>query len=221
MQLVCGLGDLATLVAGALQLICSGLTRAVAARNRRGAIGRAARNLVERHLPGMAVVEAYDHHAEVQEIRDDREQRRLLASVLGGRRRECAPDLAVERTAHPQPAGLIEEIGHLRRQAAEPGTSADDDGVVVGEILDLRDRGGLIELVVGLAGDLLGDELGHPLDVHVGAGLARPLGGRVRHRLDMAVGRVVENQNLRHDLLLDDLVLGAADPLRRVDHDDL
>ena len=65
---------------------------------------------------------------------------------------------------------------------------------------------------MGLAGDLLGDELGHSLDVHLRTGLTRPLGDCVRHRLDMAVGRIVENQNLWHDFLLDDLVLGAVDP---------
>jgi hypothetical protein len=102
----------------------------------------------------------------------------------------------VERTAHPQPTRLIEEIGHLRRQAAEPGARAD----VVREILDLGDRGGLVQLVMRFARDILGNQLGHPLDVDLGAGLAYPLGNCVRHRFDMAVGRVVENQNLRHDL---------------------
>ena len=72
-----------------------------------------------------------------------------------------------------------------------------------------------------LACDLLGDQLGHALDVNMRTSLPRPLSDGIRHRLDMAVGRVVENQNLRHDLLLDGLTHGAADALRRVDHDDL
>ncbi len=38
-QLLRSLGDLATLVASALQLICSGLTRAIAAGDRRGTVG--------------------------------------------------------------------------------------------------------------------------------------------------------------------------------------
>ncbi len=110
----------------------------------------------------------------------------------------------------------------MRRQTAEPGTSADDDGVVVGEILDFRDRGGLIELVVGLAGDLLGDELGHPLDVDLRTGLTRPLGDCVRHRLDMAVGRIVENQNLWHFLFLTVNVRSAkSTPLRGIDQNQL
>jgi hypothetical protein len=58
----------------------------------------------------------------------------------------------------------------LRRQAAEPGARADDDGVVVREILDLGDRGGLVQLVMRFARDILGDQLGHPLDVDLRAG---------------------------------------------------
>jgi len=108
----------------------------------------------------MAVVEADNHHAEMQKIGDDREQRGLLPAMLCGGRRKRAADFAVERTAHPQPTRLIEEIGHLRRQAAEPGARADDDGVVVREILDLGDRGGLVQLVMRFARDILGTSSG-------------------------------------------------------------
>ena len=66
--------------------------------------------------------------------------------MLRAGRGEGAADLAVERAARPQTAGLIEEGGHLRGQAAEAGAGADDDGVVMFEIRDDRDRGGLIEL---------------------------------------------------------------------------
>ena len=47
--------------------------RAITTDNRRGTVRRSTRNLVKGHLPGMAVVEADDHHSEVQEIGDDRE----------------------------------------------------------------------------------------------------------------------------------------------------
>jgi hypothetical protein len=86
----------------------------------------------------------------------------------------------------------------LRRQATEPGTRADDDGVLVGKILDLCDRGSLIELVVRFAGNLLGDQLWYSLDVDLGTGLARAFRDCVRHRLDVAVGRIVENENFCH-----------------------
>jgi hypothetical protein len=102
-------------------------------------------------------------------------------------RRECAADVAVQCSARPKAAGLIEEIGHLRWQAAEPGAGPDDDGVVGSEVLDLGDRRGLIDFVVRLARDLLGHQLGHALDVDLGPGLPRPLGDCIRHRLDVAV----------------------------------
>ena len=42
-------------------------------------------------------------------------------------------------------------------------------------------------------------------------GLPRPLGDRIRHRFDMAVGRVVKHQKFRHDLLLNGFAPGAAE----------
>ncbi len=87
----------------------------------------------------MAVVEADDHHAEVQEIGDDREQRRFLPTMLRGARGECPADLPVQRSAHPKAPCLVQEIGHLRRQSSEPGARANDDCVVSGKVVDLRD----------------------------------------------------------------------------------
>ena len=51
--------------------------------------------------------------------------------------------------------------------------------------------------------------------------LPRPFGDRIGHRFDMAVGRVVENQNLGHDLLLDALNVARPSWLRCVHQDDL
>ena len=87
-----------------------------------------------------------------------------LAAVLGGGGREGAAHLAVERAPRPQPARLVEEAGHLRGQAAEAGRAADDDRVVVAELAGRGHRGGLVELEVGLLGDLVGDQLRDPLD---------------------------------------------------------
>src|SRR5258707_404873 len=84
-QLIRDVGNLAALVARSIELVCSRLARAVATGNRRRAVGRAARDFVEGHLAGMPVVETDNHHAEVQEIRDDREQRRFLPAVLCSR----------------------------------------------------------------------------------------------------------------------------------------
>ena len=87
----------------------------------------------------------------------------------------AAADFAVQCSARPKPTGLVEEIRHLRRQPAKPGAGTDDDRVIGSEVLDLRDRGGLVELVVRLARDLLGHQLGHALDINMRAGPPRPL----------------------------------------------
>ena len=72
-QLVRYLGDFAALVAGALQFIGGWLTGAVSASDRGSALGRAAGDFFQSHLPGVTVVEADDHHAEMQQIRDHAE----------------------------------------------------------------------------------------------------------------------------------------------------
>jgi hypothetical protein len=92
----------------------------------------------------MTVVEAHNHHAEVQKVGDDREQRRLLPAMLRGARRERAANLAVQGSARPKSSRLVEEIGHLRRQSPEPGAGTNDDRVVGSEIIDLCDRRHLI-----------------------------------------------------------------------------
>src|SRR5690606_24644983 len=103
---------------------------------------------------------------------------RLLTAVLGVGGGEGTADLAVQCAARPQAAALVKEAGHLRGHPAEAGTGADDDRVVPGEFLDTGDRGRLVELEPGLAGDLLGHELGNAADVDLGAGFAGALGDR-------------------------------------------
>ncbi len=54
-------------------------------------------------------------------------------------------------------------------------------------------------LHVGALGDVLGHQLGHPLDRHLDAvDLLDTLGHGIGHGLDMAVGAVIEHENLRH-----------------------
>src|SRR5882757_4907337 len=72
-QLVRDLRDLAALVACSDQLVRGRHPRAITTGNRCGTVLRPARNLIKGHLTGMAVVQADDHHAEVQEIGYDRE----------------------------------------------------------------------------------------------------------------------------------------------------
>ena len=124
-----------------------------------------------------------------------------------------APDLAVQRSAHPQPARLIKEVGHLRVQTAEARAGTHNNGVIIGEVFDLGHRGSLVALVVRLACDLLGDQLRHASDVNLCAGSACAFGHRIRHRFDMAVSGIVKHQYLGHLDSLPSKFSAAADRL--------
>src|SRR5262249_8588351 len=126
MELFRGLRDDTALVARAGKLVGAGLAAAVAAGDGGRAIRRAAGDLVELHLAGEAVIEADHGHAEMQQVGDDREQRGFLAAMLGRGRGEGAADLAMQRALGPEPAGLVEEIRHLRGHPAEAGAGADN-----------------------------------------------------------------------------------------------
>jgi len=135
--------------------------------------------------------------------------------MLGGGAGEYAADLADQGAIHPQAAGLIEEVAHLRRHVAEPGRGAEDDGIVVGQLGRLGDRRRLIEPDAGLARGVLGHQLRDPLDGYVGAADAfGAFRDGVCHRLDMAIARIVENQNLGHHLPPDVPAAGLCQPLR-------
>src|SRR5450756_1274817 len=198
MQFLRGLRDHASLIARAGEFVFGGLAAAVAGRDRGCTIGRTAGDLVEFQLAGKAVIEADDGHAEMQEVGDDREQRGFLAAVLARGRGESAADLAVQGALGPEAAGLIEEVRHLRRHAAEAGAGADDDGVIIGKLFDLRHRRGLIELVIRRLRDFRRHQLGHAPDVDGGAGLARAFGDRVRHRLDVTIGGIIQDEYFSH-----------------------
>ena len=131
----------------------------------------------------------------MQEVGDDREERHLLAAMLRGRGGEGAPDFPMQRATHPQAAGLIQKIRHLRRHAPEARAHADDDRVVIRELVHRRNWGFLIQLEMRFLRDLLWNEFGHPLDCDLGAGLAGAFGDGLSHRLDMPIGGVIEDKN--------------------------
>src|SRR5688572_7702739 len=98
------------LEAGAVEVDLARLARAVAGRDGRRAVGRAATDLVDAHLALEGVRQADDDHAVMQEHRQRGEYGRLLAAVLGGRGGEDRADLADELSLRPQTAGLVEEV---------------------------------------------------------------------------------------------------------------
>src|SRR5580698_5982490 len=53
----------------------------------------------------------------------------------------------------------------------------------------------------GATVDFERNQFRNALDVDGGAGLAGAFRHRVRHRLDMAVGRIIKHENFRHDLV--------------------
>ena len=115
------------------------------------------------------------------------EERRLVAAVLRRAGGEGAAHLSNQGAAQPQSPGLLPEAAHRGGHAPEAGRRPDDDRVVIGEILDLGDRRGLVELEVGRLGDFFRHVLRNALDVHLGAGRFGAFGDRVGHRFDMAI----------------------------------
>src|SRR5262249_22484395 len=143
-----------------------------------------------------------DHESQVHQDRDEREDGRFLPAVLGGGGREDTGDLADETALQPQAAGLVEEALHLARHVAEARGRPEDDGVVVGEVLDLRDRRLLVELETGLAREVFGYGFRNAQDGGLRSGVAHARGDFLRHALDVAVGRVIEYEDVCHGGIL-------------------
>src|SRR5690606_10545372 len=150
------LGDVAPLEPGPVTFNPRRLPGTVARGNGRGPIRAAPGDFLERVLALEAVGQADRDQSEVHQVGKDGEQGHFLSAVLGCGRGECTADLPIEGTRCPQAATLVEEIGHLRRHAAETRAAADDDRVVLRQVRHLRDRGRLVELVARVACDLFG-----------------------------------------------------------------
>src|SRR5204863_77861 len=130
--------------------------------------------------------------------------------MLRGSRSEGAADLAVELTLEPDAAGTVPERSHLARHAAEPGRRADDDAVITGEFAHiLEHRMAVIGDEAGRLRHFERRRLRHAADVHLGAGAARAFGHGVSHLREVAIGRVIENEDLRHDASLPDYSLST------------
>ena len=126
---------------------------------------------------------------------------------------KALPTLPTSAPLHPERPGLVPEIAHLRGHVAEAGRRADDDRVIVAKLVGIGERRVLVELDAGAAADLLGHQLGDALHDDLGAlDLARAFGDGRGHRLDMAVARIIENQDPRHVLLLGRVRSGRSTP---------
>ena len=106
-----------------------------------------------------------------------------------------AANLSVKRTASPEPARLIQESSHLRRHPAKARGRADDDGVVVSQLRDFSDRRGLLDFEVRRLGDFERHSFRNALHVDRCACRAGALSDRLRHGLNVTVGRIVEDED--------------------------
>src|SRR6516165_1266219 len=119
--------------------------------------------------------------------------------MLGGGAGEHAADRTDQRAHYPEATGLVEEVAHLRAHVAEARGRSKDDGVVVRELIHGRDARGLVQLHAGFLGDLLRHQLGNALDRDLSARYrASSFGNRLGHLLNVTIGAVVEDKNLRH-----------------------
>src|SRR3546814_4077102 len=94
-------------MARAAQVGFARCARSVAVGHRRRAIGRAAPDLVDAHLAGIAIVQPDDRQAEVQQVGQDIEQRRFLSAMLRRRRRKGGADLAGQQALRPDTPGGV------------------------------------------------------------------------------------------------------------------
>src|ERR1700733_14848547 len=126
----------------------------------------------------------------------------LLSTMLTGGAAEHAADLAYQRPPTPYRPGLIQKVPHLRGHVAEARRRAEDDGIVLLELIGPAYLGRLIEPEARRPADIRWHQFGHPLDDHVRQrNTAGALGLGARHGLDVSVAAVVENQNACHGSL--------------------
>jgi len=138
-------GDVFALEARHGEFFCAGLARSIGAGDGPRAVRRAAPNFADVRQLGAGVGQPGVDHAVVQQSRDEREDGGFVAATDAGAGKN-AGDLANERAAHPQAAGLVEKIAHLRRHVAEARRRAEDDGVIVAEFLGRSDGRRLVNL---------------------------------------------------------------------------
>ena len=194
-------GDLGCALAlepGSFQFLFGRHARAIAIGHGGHAVGGSAADLVHAHLALVGVGERDDDHAMVLKQVLGGDERQFLAAVLGGGRGHHRGHLVDQLALSPKATGLVEEILHLRRHHAIARRSADDEGIIIGELSRGGDFTDLVHLVAGGLLLLFGEEFGDLLDGHIGAGFLGAFGGSFRHGFHVAVAGIVENEQLGH-----------------------
>lgn len=122
----------------------------------------------------------------------------LLSTALGSGRDEQARVLAPEAAGLPLLAGVVPEGSPLRGEVAVARGDAHQEGIVLledGRVGDLGD-GGVLGGSVHLGQNILGEGLGHAVEVDGAAGLADALGLGLGEGLDVSPGGVLEGTML-------------------------
>src|SRR5690625_902157 len=160
------------------------------------------------HLARLAVGNAHQHHAEVEQRGVKTGNGRLLAAMLRVARRENTADLVLESAFGPQRPQLVEEIAHLPTHVAVTRRRTEDDRVRLDQLL-WRRHGNVGKrrprrLGAGFLEYAIGNQLGYLQQRYFGAfHLARPGRDRFRHGVDVTV-HGIENDldvDLHHGLL--------------------
>lgn len=189
------------LEAGLREFLGAGLTRAVRAGDGGCAPGRAAFHLAEVRQFRAGIGQADKDHPVVHERVDEAHDGALVAAAGAGTG-ENAAGFSDELAFHPQPAGLIEEVPHLRGHITEAGRRAEEDGVVVAEFLRIGNGRGLIEFGTVFCRHLGRHGFRHALDGDFDAfDGTRAFCDGVGQRFNVAVGGVVEDKDSGHDVL--------------------
>src|SRR5882724_1467593 len=110
-----------------------------------------------------------------------------------------APELSNQGTPHPQGAGLIKEISHLRGHVAKACGRAEHDCVVLLQLIGCGNGRRLIEPKTRRYAYLLRHQLCNTLDDNSAPIHTRnPLGLCCRHLFDVSVAAVVKDEDVGH-----------------------
>src|SRR3569832_1591172 len=147
---------------------------------------------------GLAVRQAGDQHAVVEQWQHHRNQRGLLSAVQRRGRGEHRRRFARERAGEPHAARAVEKVFERRGHIAEAGGTTERKAGAVAEVIEGR-------IGRALGGDVVLDRLAHRRYRRHGAHprlharyFFHTAGDELRHGRDAAVAAVIQDKDVRH-----------------------
>ena len=141
---------------------------------------------------------AEQNHAllrESQQVGDDREQRGFLVPFWVAVEVKAPPTLPCSAPFIQRPPVWSRKFTPLRRRATKARAGADDDGVVIGQVLDLPDGSKLVEPVLRRFCNIWRYQFWDALDIDGGTRFGRTFGDGIRHGFGTAIGGIIEDEN--------------------------